>query len=113
IDRIDGYPGFANGVPGYELCPLAQEQAADAGAELSMAELQELHPRRDRDADLHLTTGDGELRAGAVILATGAGFRTLGIPGEERLTGHGVSHCASCDAPLLRGRRAAVIGGGD
>jgi thioredoxin reductase (NADPH) len=51
--------------------------------------------------------------ARAVVVATGSSLKTLGIPGEERLTGKGVSHCASCDAPLLRGRTVGVVGGGD
>jgi len=110
IDRIDGAPGYPEGVPGYELCPLTQQQASDAGAELSMAELTGL---RADDGGWLLATGDGEIAARAVILATGAGFRALGVPGEERLRGHGVSTCASCDAPLLRDRSAVVVGGGD
>ncbi|MGH6981295.1 MAG: FAD-dependent oxidoreductase, partial [Stellaceae bacterium] len=58
--------------------------------------------------------GVDELRAArGVVLATGAGLKRLGVPGEDRLMGKGVSHCASCDAPLLRGKNAVVIGGGD
>ena len=53
------------------------------------------------------------MRARAVVVATGTTMKTLGIPGEEQLRGKGVSHCASCDAPLMRGRTVAVIGGGD
>ena len=60
-----------------------------------------------------MTTGQGEMRARAVVIATGTTLKTLGIPGEERLRGKGVSHCASCDAPLLRGRIVGVVGGGD
>ena len=110
IDRIDGYPGFPEGVPGYDLCPLAQQQAMEAGAEFSMAELQELVPE---NGHLRVTTSEGDLQARSAILATGARFRALGVPGEERLTGRGISNCASCDAPLLRERAAAVVGGGD
>jgi thioredoxin reductase (NADPH) len=110
IDRIDGVPGFPSGVPGYELCPLVQEQATAAGAEFSMAELEAFGTG---GACLQVVTSEGEIEAKAVILATGARFRELGVPGEERLRGRGVSHCASCDAPLLRERIAAVVGGGD
>jgi thioredoxin reductase (NADPH) len=110
IDRIDGLPGFPNGVPGYELCPLVQEQASAAGAEFSMAELEAFEAG---GAGWRVVTSEGEIGAKALILATGARFRELGVPGEERLRGHGVSHCASCDAPLLRERVAAVVGGGD
>ena len=62
----------------------------------------------------HLRTGDRhEVRAKSVILATGASLKTLDVPGEEEFKGRGVSHCASCDAPLLRGAPAVVVGGGD
>jgi thioredoxin reductase (NADPH) len=110
IDRIDGMPGYPAGVPGYELCPLVQEQASESGAEFSMAELTGLERAGAR---WRVSTGGGELDAGSVIVATGARMRELGVPGSERLHGHGVSHCASCDAPLLRDRVVAVVGGGD
>jgi thioredoxin reductase (NADPH) len=60
-----------------------------------------------------VTTGEGEVEARALIAATGARFRQLGVPGEDRLQGRGISTCASCDGPLLGGATAAVIGGGD
>ena len=101
IERIDGVPGFPEGVAGYELCPMLQEQAADDGAEVRMADLEGLEPAGE---DWRLQTSDGEVQARAVILATGARLRSLGVEGEERLQGRGVSHCASCDAPLMRDR---------
>ena len=110
IERVDGYPGFPEGVPGYDLCPIIQEQAAGAGAEFSVAQAAALHPDGER---WRVTTGQGDVRARAVVIATGTTSKTLGIPGEERLRGKGVSHCASCDAPLLRGRVVGVVGGGD
>jgi thioredoxin reductase (NADPH) len=110
IERIDGVPGFPEGVAGYELCPMLQEQAADDGAEVRMAELEGLE--RAGDA-WRLATSDGDVGARAVILATGARLKSLGIDGEERLQGRGVSHCASCDAPLMRDRTVGVVGGGD
>ncbi|MGH7033645.1 MAG: NAD(P)/FAD-dependent oxidoreductase [Stellaceae bacterium] len=111
INRIDGFPGFPDGIAGYDLCPIAQEQAQAAGAEMASGELRRLAPC---DEGWRIGTSAGEeLTARAVILATGAGLKTLGIPGEDRLRGKGVSHCASCDAPLLRGRVVGVVGGGD
>jgi thioredoxin reductase (NADPH) len=110
IEQIDGVPGFPEGVPGYELCPMLQEQAADEGADVRMAELEAIAPAGER---WRLTTTDGDVEARAVIVATGSRLKTLGIDGEERLTGRGVSHCASCDAPLMRDRVVGVIGGGD
>ena len=110
IERIDGYPGFPEGIPGYDLCPIIQEQAVGAGAEFSAAEATALHADGER---WRVTTGLGELLTRAVVIATGTTSKTLGIPGEEQWRGKGVSHCASCDAPLLRGRIVGVIGGGD
>jgi thioredoxin reductase (NADPH) len=111
IERIDGVPGFPEGVAGYELCPMLQEQAADAGADLRMTELAAIEP--GDDDGWRLATAEGDVHARAVILATGARLKTLGVAGEERLQGRGVSHCASCDAPLMRDRTVGVVGGGD
>jgi thioredoxin reductase (NADPH) len=110
IERIDGYPGFPDGIPGYDLCPIIQEQAAGAGAEFDATEAAALH---SDDGRWRVATGHGDVRARAVVIATGTTSKPLGIPGEETLRGKGVSHCASCDAPLLRGRTVGVVGGGD
>lgn len=110
VTRIEDFPGFPDGVAGYELVPLVQDQALAAGAVFEMAELEGLEPA---DGGWSLATEAGELRAGAVIVATGSTPRELGVPGEERLTGHGISHCASCDGPLYRDRVVGIVGGGD
>jgi len=110
IEKVDGYPGFPEGVPGYDLCPMAQEQAADAGAEFSATQLERLEGAGD---GWRLATGEGDFAARAVLMATGCSLRELGLSGEERLRGRGVSHCATCDAPLLRNRITVVVGGGD
>jgi thioredoxin reductase (NADPH) len=111
INKIDGYPGFPDGVPGYDLCPMAQEQGAAAGAEFAMTEVAALNSNGD---GWRISTASGEEHeARTVIIATGTALKKLGVPGEERLFGKGVSHCASCDAPLMKGRIVAVVGGGD
>jgi thioredoxin reductase (NADPH) len=110
IERIDGYPGFPDGIPGYDLCPIIQEQAVGAGAEFSASEATALQRDEDR---WRVSTSQGDMCARAVVIATGTTLKTLGIPGEEQFRGKGVSHCASCDAPLLRNRIVAVVGGGD
>jgi thioredoxin reductase (NADPH) len=110
IAKIDGFPGFPDGVPGYELCPMIQEQAVAAGAGFQAGVLQGLV---QDDQAWRLVTSDGEYTTRALVLATGSSHKELGIPGEARLRGRGVSHCASCDAPLLRERVVAVVGGGD
>ncbi len=110
IEKIEGVPGFAEPVPGYDFCPIAQEQAAAAGAQFFMAEADALQ----HDGELwKISSAEGELWAPGVVIATGARFAKLGVPGEERLVGRGVSECASCDAPLLRGKTTVVAGGGD
>jgi thioredoxin reductase (NADPH) len=89
---------------------MMQEQAAAAGAEFQMSELQSIAAV---DGGWLMTTSAGEVQAKAVIVATGSSNRMLGVPGEERLTGKGVSHCASCDGPLLKNKKVIVVGAGD
>src|SRR4249920_2205767 len=110
IDKIEGVPGFPDGVAGYDLCPMTQEQADKAGVEFSMAGCDALVADGD---GWRVASTEGDILARAVIVATGTERATLGVPGEARLQGKGVSHCASCDAPLLRDRIAVVVGGGD
>ena len=110
IEKIEGFPGFPEGVAGYDLCPMTQEQAVSAGAEFMMSSLQRIDAQ---DGKWRVTTGEGDILARAVIFATGSTLKKLDVPGEERLQGKGVSHCASCDAPLLRNRVVAIVGGGD
>jgi thioredoxin reductase (NADPH) len=110
INKIEGVPGFPEGVAGYDLCPMAQEQASAAGAEFLMARADSLAADGER---WRVGSADGAVVARAVIVATGTALAKLGVPGEERLFGKGVSHCASCDAPLLRNQVAVVVGGGD
>jgi thioredoxin reductase (NADPH) len=110
IDRVDGFPGFPEGIAGYELCPSLQEQADAAGAEVVALELASV---AERNGSWRVTTDEGDVDALALIVATGARFRRLGVPGEDRLLGHGISTCASCDGPLLGGATVAVVGGGD
>jgi thioredoxin reductase (NADPH) len=112
IEKVDGFPGFPEGIAGYDLCPLIQEQAVAAGAEFAAGALEVIEPADE--GRWRLMTGEGaEYLARAVVVATGARLKELGVAGEERLRGKGVSHCASCDAPLMRGRTVVVVGGGD
>jgi thioredoxin reductase (NADPH) len=110
IEKIEGVPGFPDGVPGYDLCPMTQEQAAAAGVEFVNAAADSLTADGER---WRVTSAEGDVVARAVVIATGSAIAKLGVPGEERLVGKGVSQCASCDAPLLRNRTTAVVGGGD
>lgn len=110
IEKIDGVPGYDDGVAGYELCPTIQMQAAEAGAAFTMDEAAALKPSGD---GWLVETAAKEYAARAVILATGTRLKRLGVPGEELYFGKGVSQCASCDAPLMRGKPVVVVGGGD
>jgi thioredoxin reductase (NADPH) len=110
IASVDGYPGHPEGIAGFELCPATEEQATEAGAEFLAEDAVSIAAAAD---GWDVTSETRVYSARAVILATGTALRELGIDGETRLAGKGVSHCASCDAPLLRGKAVAVIGGGD
>jgi thioredoxin reductase (NADPH) len=109
-ERVEDYPGFPEGVSGYELGPRVQEQVEQAGGTFELDEVGRIGPR---DGLWVVVTEARELVVGAVIVATGSTPRTLGVPREDELKGKGVSNCASCDGPLYRGKAVAMIGGGD
>jgi thioredoxin reductase (NADPH) len=108
--HIENYPGFPDGVAGYSLGPLLQQQATNLGLEMKLAEVHSI----GLDGGMKvLQTDDGEVRARALVIAAGSSFSKLNIPGEEELIGKGVSHCASCDGAFFTDQPVVVIGGGD
>ncbi|QYH19009.1 thioredoxin-disulfide reductase [Corynebacterium aquatimens] len=108
--EVENFPGFSGGVMGPDLMGEMRDQAEKFGADLRS----ELVDSVDFSGDVKKVYVDGEeYRAHAVILATGAAPRHLGVPGEEELTGHGVSTCATCDGFFFRDHHIAVVGGGD
>lgn len=110
IEHIDGLPGQEGGVAGYDLCPITQEQCEAAGVEL----VTEAVERIAADGGDWIVSGPGgDFATRGVIVASGTTLAKLGVPGEADFEGRGVSECASCDAPLLRGKSAVVVGGGD
>ena len=108
---VENFPGFPHGIQGPDLIDNMRKQAEKFGARYITDDI--------TAADLSgetktLTDGDGtEHHARTVIIATGSGYRRLGIPGEDALAGHGVSWCATCDGAFFKGQHLAVVGGGD
>lgn len=109
-EQIDNYPGFDQGIDGFTLGQKMKQSADRFGAKTVTTEVLAVH--LDEAIKTVETTG-GAYTARAVILATGAGPRSLGLPGEEQLTGRGVSYCATCDGMFFRGKTVVVVGGGN
>src|SRR5215207_4694349 len=110
VEKIENFPGFPNGIAGFELGPLVQEQAEAAGAAFVMDTAQSLEIT---DSSRILHGAEQTLEAKSIIIAAGSTLRSMGIPGEEEFFGRGVSKCASCDAPMFVGKEVCVVGGGD
>ncbi len=109
-DWVENFPGFPEGIAPFELVENFRKQALKFGAQVVTEEAREIRP----DGERWVVVGESqEYRARAVIIATGASYRKLGLPNEERLTGKGVSYCATCDGAFFRDREVAVVGGGD
>jgi thioredoxin reductase (NADPH) len=109
-NEVENYPGFPEGLSGPDLVQRFQEQAERFGARLEIDEVTEVDFRR---RPFRLKTHGGTFQAKAVIIATGASARRLGVPGEEEFTGRGVSYCATCDGFFFREKDVVVVGGGD
>lgn len=108
--QIDNYPGFPDGIDGFSLGDLFAKQARKWGAEIITEEVLSIVPEH---GPWQIRTNKGEYTARTVIAASGAKPRPLGLPGEEKFKGRGVSYCGTCDGPLYRGKTVAVIGGGN
>jgi thioredoxin reductase (NADPH) len=108
--HLENYPGFPDGIGGFELADLMHKQAETFELPIEYRSIDNIR----KEGDLFvLNSGSDEIQAKTVVLATGATPNKMGVPGEERLTGRGVSYCATCDGALYRERTVAVIGGGD
>jgi len=107
--QVDNYPGFPEGVSGFDLASLMHQQATKYGLETVNAEVAAIKSGHAYD----IITSEGNFEAEAVIIAAGSEYRKLGVPGEEKLLGRGISYCATCDGFLFQDTDVAVIGGGD
>ena len=107
---VENYPGFPDGVMGPELMGLFRKQAERFGTRIVTSDVSRVD---FSTRPFGVWVGDDEYRADSIIISTGASARWLGIPGEERLRGHGVSACATCDGFFFKEREIIVVGGGD
>jgi thioredoxin reductase (NADPH) len=106
---VENYPGFPQGISGAELGSLMHQQAVKYGLEEVTAEVTGI----SQGQPYSISTTEGDFEASTIIIAAGSEYRKLEVPGEERLAGHGVSYCATCDGFFFRDREVTVVGGGD
>jgi len=109
-EKIENYPGFPEGISGYELGQFLYEQATKYGLEAIMAEVTGIELQ---DRQKVVKTTEDSFVAKAVIIASGSERSKLSIPGEKEFTGKGVSYCATCDAAFFQQQPVAIVGGGD
>jgi thioredoxin reductase (NADPH) len=107
---VENYPGFPKGVQGPELIELMQKQAAEFGAEFLEGDVTRVDLSK---RPFTIEMGEEKIETQALIVATGASARLLGLDSERKLLGHGVSTCATCDGYFYRGKNVIVVGGGD
>lgn len=109
-DKIDNYPGFPDGIQGLTLAQDLQKQAERFGAVIELGEVTAIH---DEGQLKRLETTEGEMRARAVLIATGSDYKKIGVPGEEEYYAKGVHYCATCDGAFYRDKKLVVVGGGN
>src|SRR6266508_896883 len=107
---VENYPGFPDGIDGPELILNMHRQAEKLGARLSYAEVTEFDPSNKH---IRIKADDGWLDTRALIIASGAAARYLGLDGEEKFVGHGLTSCATCDGAFYKNVPVCVVGGGD
>lgn len=109
-ENIENYPGFPDGINGYELMNLFHKQALSFGVEFIFEEAIKLDLKKDIKT---IQTNSQTLEARSIIITAGSKPRMLGIPGEDTFRGGGVSYCATCDGAFFKGKKVIVVGGGD
>ena len=108
--QIDNYPGFPEGIDGFDLAERMQQQAERFGAVTEYAEVYSLDLKAEPKK---IESSEGDFYGRTVVIATGAGPKELGLPGEKNLVGRGVAYCAACDGMFFKDKTVAVIGGGN
>lgn len=109
-EKVDNYPGFPDGIDGFELTDLMHRQATKYGLKTIIAEVATIEPQ---EKQIVIKTTEGDYTARALIIASGSDRQKLGIPGEKEFTGKGVAYCATCDAAFFRDVPVVVVGGGN
>lgn len=112
-DLVENYPGFPEGIGGYELVEKFKAQAERFGVQVLAGDVSAIQGAEIEGNPGWGVTAEGEHQALALIIASGAAYAKLGVPGEREFAGRGVSYCATCDAPFFRGKELVVVGGGD
>ena len=113
-DHVENYPGFPEGISGFELNDHFKNQALRFGLKTTYGDVSKIAKASlDSLPGWEITTADSSYKALSLIIATGASWKKMGIPGEDAFVGKGVSYCATCDAPFYRNKDIIVIGGGD
>lgn len=110
---VENYPGFPEGIMGPEMMARLREQAQRFGARLLTEDAERVQLAAEPGGVHRVWAGEQEHRARTVVLAMGAQHKKLGVPGEEELSGRGVSYCATCDAAFFKGAHTLIVGGGD
>ena len=111
--HVENFPGFPEGVGGYELIQKFKKQATRFGLQVKAEDAVSLKRKDLGEFKIWEVMANNTYQAVSVIIATGTSWRKMGIPGEDEFVGRGISYCATCDAPFFRNKRIAVIGGGD
>lgn len=109
-DVVENYPGFPEGITGPDIAMRMEEQAKKYGTEIAYQEVKQIERQGNL---LRVKTAKIVYETRSLILACGASFRVLGVPGEKELTGRGVSYCATCDGAFFKDKAVIVVGGGD
>lgn len=109
-DKVDNYPGFADGIEGLKLAEQLQAQAERFGAKIEFGDVKSI---RNEDGAKIIETDNGETKARSILIATGSDYKKIGVPGEAEYYGRGVHYCATCDGAFYRDKKVAVVGGGN